>query len=209
MKKFFNTPHLFFLPERILFSLFLLCIFFAACQQTYTPKPRGYFKIIFPEHQYHEYNPENCPFTFEYPVYSKVVKDTVFFDTIPENPCWMNITFPEFNGIVFLSYKDINAKNNLSKLIEDTHVLTYKHTVKADYIDEGKISTPNRVYGLYYSVGGNAASNVQFFVTDSAKHFIRGSLYFNNTPNVDSIAPVLGFVKQDINHIISSIKWKE
>jgi len=189
--------------------LFLLCILLSACQSAYTPKPKGYFKITFPEHQYREYHPADCPFSFEYPVYSEVVKDTVFFDTIPENPCWMNITFPEFNGIVFLSYKDINSNNSLSKLIEDTHTLTYKHTVKADYIDEGRISTPNHVYGLYYVVGGNAASNIQFFVTDSTKHFIRGALYFNNTPNADSIAPVLNFVKQDINHIISSIKWNE
>lgn len=197
------------LTEYFFIGLFFLAILFSACQNTFTPKPRGYYKIIFPEHEYKDYNPPACPFTFEYPVYAQVVKDTVFFDTIPENPCWMNIYFPEFNGTIFISYKEITKKNDLSKLIEDAHTLTYKHTVKANYIDEGRISTPNKVYGLYYQVGGNAASNLQFFLTDSVKHFIRGSLYFNNTPNSDSIAPVLNFVRQDVNHLISTMKWKD
>jgi gliding motility-associated lipoprotein GldD len=120
----------------------------------------------------------------------------------------MNITFPEYNAAVYLSYKEINAKHNLSKLIEDAHTLTYRHSIKADYIDEGTIKSRNNVYGLYYDVGGNAASNIQFFVTDSVKNFIRGSLYFNNEPNADSLAPVINFVRKDIEHMISTLKWK-
>jgi len=136
-------------------------------------------------------------------------RDTVFLDTVPDNSCWFNITFPSLNGNLYLSYKDINDKNKLQKLIEDSHQLTFKHTVKADYIDEHILETPNHVSGILYDVGGNAASALQFFVTDSTKHFLRGSLYFYNTPNADSMAPVIKFLRPDIVHLVSTLSWKE
>lgn len=183
-------------------------IFFISCNDDYTPKPKGYFRISFPEHKYKLYDPAFCPFSFEIPVYAAIERDSVFLDTIPENPCWMNLNFPEYNGSLYLSYKEINQQHGLEKLINDSHILTFKHTVKASGIDESIISSKNHVYGLYYNIEGNAASNIQFFVTDSFNHFIRGSLYFNNTPNVDSLAPVIHFVEQDIRHMIGTLKWK-
>jgi len=180
-----------------------------SCGRDYTPKPKGYFKIDLPEKGYRDYTSKWCPFIFEYPVYAEVICDTLFFNEPPENPCWMNIHFPELGGTVHLSYKRINTRQNtLSKLIEDAHKLTFKHTVKADYIDERTIRTPE-AWGLVYEVGGDAASNVQFFVTDSVQHFLRGSLYFKSTPNEDSLQPVINFVKEDMYHLIKSFKWKE
>lgn len=188
--------------------LFFFLSFILACNEEYTPKPKGYFRISFPEHAYKLYNPDYCPFSFEYPVYANISRDTVFLDTVPENPCWMDVNFPDFNGSIFLSYKEINAEHNLAKLIEDAHSLTFKHTVKASGIDESVINSENHVYGLYYNIEGNAASNIQFFATDSVKHFIRGSLYFNNEPNSDSLGPVIHFVEKDIRHLIGTLKWK-
>lgn len=190
--------------------IFAVLIFFAGCTgSSYTPKPRGYFKITLPEHSYRHFDNGTCPFTFDYPAYGVINHDTVFLDTVPDNPCWFNITFPSLNGNLYLSYKDISGKNTLAKLTEDSHKLTFKHTVKADFIDENYLSTPNHVYGIYYEVGGNAASAVQFFVTDSNRHFLRGSLYFYNTPNADSLAPVVNFIKPDIVQLIKTLKWKE
>jgi gliding motility-associated lipoprotein GldD len=103
----------------------------------------------------------------------------------------------------------MNGKQDLGRLIEDAHTLSYKHTIKAEYINPISIHPKPDVYGLYYDVGGNAASNVQFFVTDSNRHFIRGALYFRNTPNIDSIAPALNYVKQDLTHLISTLSWKQ
>ncbi len=179
-----------------------------SCNEEYTPKPKGYFRISFPEHEYKIYSPEYCPFSFEYPVYANISRDTVFLDTLPENPCWMDINFPDLNGSIYLSYKEINKDHGLAKLIEDFHVLAFKHTVKASGIDESIINSENHVYGLYYNIEGNAASNIQFFATDSFNHFIRGSLYFNNAPNADSLAPVIHFVEKDIRHMIGTLKWK-
>jgi len=188
----------------ILFSFLLI-----SCDTSYTPKPRGYFKITLPQRAYRHFNNGACPFTFDYPKYGVINRDSVFLDTIPDNPCWFNITFPALNGNLYLSYKEINKKNTLDKLIEDAHKLTFKHAVKADFIDENYLSTPNHVYGIYYEVGGNAASAIQFFVTDSIEHFIRGSLYFYNTPNADSISPVLNFIKPDVMKLIKTLKWQD
>ena len=181
----------------------------SACRNDYTPKPRGYFKIILPERGYKTFENESCPFTFEYPSYGVINRDTVFLDTVPDNACWFNITFASLNGNLHLSYKEITGKNSLGHLIEDAHKLTFKHTIKADFIDENILHTENDVSGILFDVGGNAASALQFYVTDSSQHFLRGSLYFYNTPNADSIAPVLRFIRPDVLKLIETLKWKE
>jgi gliding motility-associated lipoprotein GldD len=196
---------------RLLFNpaVLLIIIIGSSCTQSYTPKERGYFRMTLPTRgPYQVYNAAQCPFTFEYPSYSNIVYDTKFLDTVPDNPCWMNIEMPSLNGTVYISYKAINDKNDLAKLVEDAHNLTYRHTVKASYINPIALHPHPNVYGLYYDVGGNAASNVQFFITDSTHNFIRGALYFRNAPNIDSIAPVLNFVKHDISHMINTLQWK-
>jgi len=200
-------------PRSYTLSLFHLVIaltifgFFISCQSTYTPRPKGYYRINFPAKAYRTYTCDSCPFTFDYPVYANITKDERFFDTVPENPCWLNINFPDLTGIIYISYKEISKKNTLEKLINDSHNLTFKHTVKADYIDETPIQNPNNVKGIFYEVGGDAASAVQFFLTDSTKHFIRGALYFNSVPNADSLKPVVKFVKADMLYLINSFKW--
>jgi gliding motility-associated lipoprotein GldD len=181
---------------------FLLLLFLFSCDRDYVPKPRGYFRIDIPEKKYSRYNPGDCPFSFEVPQYASMVRDT---NNLAE-PCWMYIKFPRFNSEIFISYKEV--KNNLNQYLEDTHLLVYKHTVKADQITEKRIANRNNVYGVLYDIGGNAASQVQFFATDSSKHFIRGALYFNAVPNSDSIAPVLDFIKKDITQLINTIEWK-
>ncbi len=200
------------LPVTFCKDLLILCCIFSivtGCSSSYTPKPRGYYRIVFPERGYQVFDNGNCPFRFEYPKYGTFNRDTVFLDTVPDNPCWFNITFPSLNGNLYLSYKEINEHNTLPKLTEDSHRLTFKHTVKADFIEENTIHTSNDVYGILYDVGGNAASALQFFVTDSIKHFLRGSLYFYSTPNADSMAPVVRFLRPDILHLISTLQWKE
>jgi gliding motility-associated lipoprotein GldD len=92
--------------------------------------------------------------------------------------------------------------------VEDSRSLVYKHTIKADAIDESPVIRPEEnVYGIIYDLRGNTASSLQFFLTDSIQNFIRGSLYFNTTPNSDSLAPVVGFIRKDIMHMIESFEW--
>ena len=88
--------------------------------------------------------------------------------------------------------------------------MAYKHIPKASSIETRVIINPeDDVYGLIYEINGmGAASPYQFFVTDSSSHFLRGALYFNITPNNDSLAPVIDFIKEDIEHLILSLRWK-
>jgi gliding motility-associated lipoprotein GldD len=146
----------------------------------------------------------NAPFSIEIPTYSKIVPDTS--ELAEAN--WYNLELPSMKGKIHLSYKPIN--NNLSKYIEDSRTLAYKHIIKADDIIEHPFrNKDNNVIAVLYEIKGNAASPFQFFATDSAKHFLRGSLYFNVYPNKDSLAPVFEFLQADIKHLIETLKWKQ
>jgi len=119
----------------------------------------------------------------------------------------MNLDFPEFKGTLYLSYKQVN--NNLTQFTEDSRNLSMKHITRASGIEELPVFIPTKkIYGTYYSVKGSAASPLQFYLTDSSKHFIRGALYFYASPQPDSIAPVLDFISRDIDHLIETFNWK-
>lgn len=189
---------------RILFLLLFLLVF-SACQSDYAPKPRGYYKIDLPEKKYQQYRAD-CPYSFDYPVYSKIQPDKAS----GARPCWMDVEFPRFNGRIHLSYHPITSQEVFNELVEDARKLAFKHTVKATAIDEAVISFPEKkVYGVYYSIDGNTASSVQFFLTDSTKNYLRGALYFHEQPRLDSIQPVLDFLKKDIDVMIKSFQWKK
>jgi gliding motility-associated lipoprotein GldD len=192
---------------RLLIGSCCLVALLVACNSTFTPKPRGYFQVQFPEKQYQVFNEPGYPYSFEYPVYAKVVKDTTFFDSAPENPWWINIEFPRFGGRIYVSYKDL-TRNDFNKLVNDAFNLTYKHTYKASSIDDSLMVTPNGVHGVFFKVGGNAATANQFFLTDSSRNFLRGALYFDVTPNEDSLLPVNQFLLKDMEHLINTFKWK-
>jgi len=186
--------------------LFLMsCISLVSCgddEDSIVPKPKAYFRISFPEKKYVKYD-SACPFTFEMPVYSKMENDKNY----GAEPCWLNLNFPSFNGTLHLSYKAVNG--NINGYLQDTYTLAAKHQIKASGIEEHLISVDsNKVYGLIYEIRGNAASNIQFFLTDSTHHFLRGAMYFNAVPNIDSLAPVLEFIRKDIYQMIATFKWK-
>ena len=190
------------------FSIIILCISLSSCHGDYMPKPKAYPRIVYPEKKYEMYDPASCPFKFKKPVYAHMQEDTAFFGKRPTEPCWMNMVFPDFNGTINLTYKEINKTMTLDRLLDDAHKLSFKHTKKANFIDENLIVNKHGVSGIFYNVGGDAATNIQFFLTDSTHHYIRGSLYFFNEPNTDSMAPVLGFIRQDIDTMISTFEWK-
>jgi gliding motility-associated lipoprotein GldD len=183
-------------------------VFFPSCNSDYIPKPKGYFKIDFPKKEYVVFDKPGYPYSFEYPVYATVVKDSSFFGEATENPWWININFPQFNGTIYVSYKQIGP-NKFDKLVNDAFTMTNKHSQKAYSIDDSVIATPNNVHGMYFKVGGNVATANQFFVTDSTKNFLRGALYFDATPNEDSLGIVNRFLLEDVRHMINTFKWKQ
>ena len=170
-----------------------------------TPKPRGYFRIDMPEKKYVSFESE-CPFIFALPDYAKAYKSAA-----PNaEPCWRDIFFGQFRATLYLSYKQVPNDSILRELINQNWQLFEAHDQAAGGIrDSTIIRDDEKVYGAVVSLGGNAASQVQFYLTDSVHHFLRGSLYFYATPNKDSLAPVLNFLKKDIFQLAYSLKWKD
>jgi gliding motility-associated lipoprotein GldD len=195
------------MPLRYFSFLLIAGALFSACNSDYVPKPRGYFKIPLPEHRYQVFNQPGYPYTFEYPVYANVLQDSTFFENKPENPYWINIDFPRFSGRIYISYKEI-GKQTFDKLRDDAYKMTYKHTLKATSIEDSLMQTSQGISGVFFKVGGNAATGRQFFLTDTTKHFLRGALYFDATPNEDSLSVVDNFLSEDMRHLINSFKWK-
>jgi len=194
---------------RLLSVPVLAITMFASCRpETPVPKPRGYFRVELPQHAYRIFDSTGFPFTFEYPVYGRITQDAGL--NKEENaPYWMNINFPDLDATIFLSYKPITAQEPLNGLIEQSFKLSQAHDIRADYIrNTDPFITDKRLTAVMYAVGGNAASAHQFYITDNKQHFIRGALYFNATPNADSLRPANDFLKRDMEHLIQTIQFK-
>ena len=181
----------------------LLSLLLSSCSDVPQPKPRGYFRIALPEKQYVSLDSMSY-YSFEYPVYSTITPD---FHSIEEKE-WINIEFPSFKGTIHLSYKKV--ENNLSDYIEDSYQMITKHITKATGIRDSVVIDADRdVYGLmYFLEGEGVASPMQFYLTDSVSHFMRGSLYFNVYPNNDSLRPVIDFITNDARHLVNTLNWK-
>jgi gliding motility-associated lipoprotein GldD len=193
---------------KINICLSFLLIFFIACNSDYTIKPRGYFKIDFPEKAYQDFDNPSYPYSFQYPVYGNIIKDSLFFDEKAENPYWINIDFPRFNAKIYISYKEI-GKNKFDSLVNDAFTMSYKqHTYKASAIEPVPFTTPHNLSGIYFTLKGNTATANQFFITDSTKHFLRGALYFDAVPNEDSLKPVNNFLQKDLQHLLNTLQWR-
>jgi gliding motility-associated lipoprotein GldD len=195
--------------QKLLVLLFVSALF-VACgpadddADLYTPKPQGYFRITLPEKKYVDYTP-NCPYSFQQLATAIVSPDS----SKNAAPCWINIDYPTLRARIYISYKAIDSQSTIKKLLDDTRTLVYKHTVKADDIAENAfVEDTRKVYGTVYEIGGNAASSIQFFATDSTRHFLRGALYFNSPPNADSLAPVITYIKQDVFKLMETLEWK-
>ena len=211
-------------PGIICYLFFIALI--ASCNSPYTSKKEGYFKISFPEKSYVMFDEPSYPYTFEYPVYAKITKDSSFFDNEKKNPYSINIVFPSFNGTIFISYKDIGGtsvykvknadgsyrdsigKNEFEKMVNDSYNLTYKNDIKAYSIEDSIMHTANNISGIFFKLSGNVATANQFFLSDTTHHFLRGALYFNTAPNEDSLRPVNAFLQQDMKHLINTLKWR-
>jgi len=173
----------------------------SGCRHTAVPRPRGYFRIDLPPKEYILFDAANLskstlPFTFEYPVYGKMSFNGDYLN----KQGWFNIEFPAYKAKIYLTYRDIHS--DLDSLLEQTYKMNVKnHIAKADAIS-------SRVFGVLYDLKGNTATAVQFYITDSVKHYLRGSLYFDAETDADSLEPVIKFFREDIVHLISTLKWK-
>ena len=192
------------MKHKILLIIGIVGIFLSACEERriYVPKQRGYFRIDFPESSLSERISKDYPYSFKIPEYAKFLPDT----SKNAEPYWANILYPEFKAIIHISYKNIT--DNLNVFVDDAHFFVFQHDIKADAIRAQEFNYDSKnVHGLLFDIAGDAASTMQFYITDSSHHFVRGALYFNVPPNKDSLAPVVEFMRKDIMDLISTFEW--
>jgi gliding motility-associated lipoprotein GldD len=190
-------------------TIIFLIVFLSACNSNYTYKKKGYFRVDLPEKSYQVFDQPGYPYSFEYPVYAQVFRDSTFFEEKAENPWWINIDIPQLGGRIYISYKEIGGRNKFDSLVNDGFKMAYKqHTDVSTGINDSLIRTPKGIGGIYFSLAGNTATANQFFLTDTTRHFLRGALYFDATPNEDSLSVVNEFLKQDLAHLINTLQWK-
>ncbi|HKO76633.1 MAG TPA: gliding motility lipoprotein GldD, partial [Flavobacterium sp.] len=175
----------------LLFTFFYTVI---GCKNDVLPKPASYLRLDYPEAEYVTLK-GHCPFEFD--MNSKaIVKE--------DKNCGYSITYPKMKATIYLTYKPVNG--NIKTLLRDAQKLTYEHVIKADDILEQPYLNPDKkVYGMFYQVDGNAATNSQFYATDSIKHFVTGSVYFYAKPNFDSIMPAVSYIKNDMQRMMETI----
>jgi gliding motility-associated lipoprotein GldD len=196
-----------FMRFSIVFFVTVFIVF--GCKEKFTPKPRGFFRIAFPEKKYDSIS-TRFPYRFEIPEYTVVQPDS----RNPNEPWWINIEFPENKAEVHISYYNLQdnkgeGRKLLAGLMEETRELAYKHSIKANSIEEQLYLNPDtKVYGTFYRILGNAASPMQFFLTDSTRHFLRGALYIKAAPDIDSLKPVVDFLERDVIHLIETTQWQ-
>lgn len=177
--------------------LIVLFVLLLGCKDDVLPRPQAMLRLEYPRAAYQNSNID-CDYTFE--------QNTLA--TIKENKdCSLVIDYPMMKGSIYLTYKKVDG--NIRDLLIDAQKLTYEHVVKADNIAPKEYMNPTeKVYGMFYEVSGNAASQSQFYVTDSTDHFVTGSLYFYAKPNYDSILPAAIYLQNDIRRIMESLRWK-
>jgi gliding motility-associated lipoprotein GldD len=182
---------------KIVFLILVFATLFSSCKDDVLPKPTSQLRLDYPVADYVKFD-NHCPFTFV--MNSKaIVKE--------DKNCGFSIEYPKMKATVYLTYKTVNG--DLNKLLRDAQKLTYEHVIKADDIlEQPFINSNKKVYGMFYQVGGNAATNTQFYATDSIKHFLTGSVYFYAKPNFDSIMPAASYIKDDMQRLMETLEWK-
>ena len=179
--------------------LISILLLFGGCKQRFSPKPKGYLRIDLELKKDSLFQPKSCPFFFN---------SANYFQISVKKNCWIDIEYPKHNATIHLTYKNIDK--NIIELLEESRNIAYKHTIKADAINEKSyFNNMHKTYGTLYDIKGPVASYIQFHLTDSIQHFLRGALYFNTKPNPDSLQPVIDYVKRDIIRLMETLQWRE
>ncbi len=185
------------MPLKYILPILILSAFFVSCKDEVIPKPKAMLRLEYKPGDMQQYHTES--YRFEFNKKALVEKET-------ESSVTLN--YPEMKGSIFMTYKPVEG--NLKQLLNDAQKLSYEHVVKADnIIEQPYIDGDKRVFGMYYEVKGNAASQAQFYLTDSLQHFVTGSLYFYAKPNYDSIYPAAVYLQKDIRRIMETLRWEE
>lgn len=189
--------------NKYLIALLPLILFSCTSTTEFTPKPKGYNRIDLPEHAYVALEGKH-PYSFERSTLAKELPDTSYL----AEAHWIDLFYPAFNSNIQITYKALEQKKNLfDEHVVDAHKLTYKHDVKAHAIDEAFYRSKKGYAVTIFELEGEVPSQLQFYVTDSSKHFLRGAVYFKTATKNDSLAPVINYMKEDVLHLIETLSF--
>lgn len=184
--------------------LTLVMVTLFSCEREFLPKPLGYNRLVLPEPAYRTL-PDSLPYTFEYSQHARLLADTSWI----REKFWIEIYYPELKANIHVTYKKImNNEQLLKEFLNDAYVLTAKHQIKAYAIDEVITHNPKGHTAVVVELDGEVPSQMQFTITDSTRHFLRGALYFNTKVQNDSLKPAIEYMKKDIIHLIDTFDWK-
>lgn len=187
----------------------VLLSFFSCSEEGGTPKPRIYPKVFYPERgDYERIQPEDCPLSFEIPAYTAVERDSRYHQFNPAHPCWFNIHYPMFQANVYCSYVPLDGMADFDGYKSDAFEITDQINKRSDFMEEIPYENSEGVGGMVFDFRGPAASPMQFFLSDSSRHFFKGALYYNTQNEPDSLGPVSRFIKKDIERMLSSFRWE-
>lgn len=183
--------------SKFIFSVVLYVLFFTSCKEDTLPKPKAMLRLEYPKTEYGKLNTKNFEFQMNNLAKVKI-----------QNQNALTLSYAGMKGAIFINYKKVDG--NLNNLLSDAQRLSYEHAAKADGIKQQEfLNDKDKVYGMFYEVSGDAASQAQFYATDSTKHFVMGSLYFYARPNYDSIYPAAAYLQQDMGRILETLKWRD
>ena len=183
--------------------LSVLFIVLSSCRQSSIPKPYGYIRLTMPDTCYADAVPKGYPYRFDVSCHAEVrpVSDE------QGGQYWIDLHYPALNATVHCSYQPV--RGNLRELTDDAIRFVYRHSSHASSIPEqGFVHAEARVYGVLFDLEGNTASSMQFFVTDSVRHFFRAAAYCDCVPNADSLAPVYDYLHKDVVRMVESFEWR-
>jgi gliding motility-associated lipoprotein GldD len=183
--------------------LTLIVILLSACSGDYQPKPKGYNRLFLPQAEYQS-TPDSLPFKFSYSRHARLLDDTSWVS----ERYWIEIFYPELKANIHITYKQVHGLDELKEFLNDAYVLTSKHQIKAQGIDEIVVTTPSGKKAVIAEVNGEVPSQFQFTITDSTRNFLRGAVYFFTKVNNDSLAPAINYVKKDAMELINTLEWK-
>lgn len=193
------------MKQLLLFSVTFAALLLYGCGENYTPKPTAYLRIDLPEKQYTLCDTAALPFVFERGGDCEVVWKR---DSHGEK--WVDLYYPKLRSVVYLSYKPIHGVSELRAQVDTSYKFLSMHFDHSTGIDERQyVDADHQVYATTSHLrGSHVASTYQFWATDSLRHFLRGSLYLDYTPNNDSLAPVIEYLQTDIDHLIETLRWR-
>lgn len=179
-------------------ALFSTALLLLACQPEPKPKPKGELRLEYPEPVYQGFE-NSCAYTFEWSDFARI--------EAAKKPCWFNLRYPKMKANVYLTYFPV--QNDFDLHVKEVEKMVYGHTIRASAIETKSFAYPEkRVFGNFYELKGESASNIQLFITDSTRHFVTANLYFNTRPKPDSLAPAVEYIKKDLLHMVDTFRWK-